>query len=122
MGNTLAIVISVLLGALGLGVLWLLAKDRLYTMRTGKPAEERAREWVEHRYRPLTRGRYVRLSVFCVVISLVFLFVSVWSPDYKGASKIIPLAWLGIAVFSFFQLQVKWRKQKRSGLPGADAP
>jgi len=114
MGSTLAIVIPVLLGAFGIGVLWLWAKDRVYTSLTGKPASERVRERNERLSGPISRGQYLGRSFLLGAIILVLLYESSWMHYhyYKGWARAIPLAWAVSASFSFFQLQVKWRKQQ----------
>jgi len=121
MGNTLAIVISVLLGAFGLGVLWLWAKDRLYTMRTGKPASERVRERNERLSGPISRGQYFRRSFLLGAFVLFFLYASSSTHYnyYKGWARAIPLGWALTTGFSFCQLQIKWRRQQRAEPPGA---
>lgn len=103
MGSTLAIVIPVLLGAFGIGVLWLWAKDRVYTSLTGKPASERVRERNERLSGPISRGQYLGRSFLLGAIILVLLYESSWTHYhyYKGWARAIPLAWAVSASFSF---------------------
>jgi len=124
MSDTLSIGLAVLVAAFGVGVLWLWAKDRLYTMRTGKPASERVRERNDRLSGPISRGQYLGRSFLLGAIFLVLLYESSWTHYhyYKGWARAIPLGWAVSAAFSFCQLQFKWRKQQRAEPPSAASP
>jgi hypothetical protein len=124
MSDTLAIGIAVLVGAFGVGVLWLWAKDRVYTMLTGKLASERVRERNERLSGPISQGQYLGRSFLLGVIFLVLLYESSWTHYhyYKGWARAIPLAWAAMAGLSFCQLQVKWHRQQRAEPPDAASP
>jgi hypothetical protein len=117
--SDLLLVFFVLLGAFVVGALWLWAKDRLYTMSTGKPASERVRERNERLNGPISRGQYLGRSLLLGAIGLFFLYASSWTGYryYKGWFRVIPLGWALSAGFSFCQLQIKWRKQQREESP-----
>ena len=124
MSDTLAIGIAVLVGAFGVGVLWLWAKDRVYTMLTGKPASERVRERNERLSGPISRGQYLGRSFLLGAIVLVLLYASSLKqyPYYKGWARAIPLVFAARAGLSFYLLQVKWRRQQRPESPDAASP
>ena len=124
MGDTLSIGLAVLIVAFGVGVLWLWAEDRLYTMSTGKPASERGRERNEKLSGPISRGQYLGRSFLLGAIFLVLLYETSWTHYhyYKGWARAIPLGWAVSAGFSFCYLQVRWRKQRRSEPPSTSPP
>ena len=113
------LIITVLLGAFGVGALWLWAMDRLYTLRTGKPASERVREKNKRFSRPMSRALYVGLSTFWVVGLLFFLFASVWTHYQTGWDRVISLVWVLLSGAYFYELRVRWRRQQRAQPPDA---
>jgi hypothetical protein len=106
------IFIVAFIGAFLLAATYLYFQDLLYTKVTGRPASERVREWKARKYRPLTRSRYVALYVILGLVTLLSAYSAGWSGDFKGWSKIHPLALMIYAAFLLYELRKRWRKQQ----------
>lgn len=106
------VLILTLTGAVLLAAIYLYIQDLLYIKVTGRPAAGRVREWKARRYRPLTRARYLWWSVLVGSALLVEAYMAVWSGEYKGWSKLIPLGWMISGGVPFYHLQKRWRKQQ----------
>lgn len=103
-----------LAGSIVLAAAYLYIQDLLYIRVTGRPASERERERIERQNRPLTRSRYIWLSILVGSAILFEGYVAVWSNDYRGWSKLIPIGWIVSGGIPFFHLQKRWRAQKRA--------
>jgi hypothetical protein len=103
-------------GTLVLALAYLYLKDFLYTKTTGRPASQRYRERVARWNRPLTRNRYLALSLFFALITAMFAYLAGWSQEYKGWGRLVPLFFMIDALYVFYVLQKRWRKQQ----PGSD--
>jgi hypothetical protein len=124
MSDAVSISFAVLVFSFAVGVLWLWAKDRLYTMSTGKPASERVRERNERLSGPISLGQYLGRSLLLGAFVLFFLYASSWTGYhfYKGWARAIPLGWALSGGFSFCQLQIKWHRQQRVESPNTSPP
>ena len=101
-----------LAGSVLLAATYLHFQDLLYIKITGRPASERVREWRARRYRPLTRSRYIAFYVVLGLVTLLSAYAAGWSEDFKGWSKIHPLALMTYGAFLLYDLRRRWRKQQ----------
>ena len=104
--------ILIFTGAVLLAAIFLYIQDLLYVRVTGRPASERVREWKARRYRPLTRPRYIASSLFLALVTLLSAYLAGWSEDYKGWSRLYPLARMITGAFLLYYLRKRWRKQQ----------
>src|SRR6267378_2685987 len=61
---------------------------------------------------PLTRSRYVGWSALVGSALLLQAYMAVWSGEYKGWSKLIPIAGMISGAVPCYHLQKRWRKQR----------
>jgi hypothetical protein len=101
-----------LAGCVLLAAAYLYVQDLLYIKATGLSPSQRERDRVERRNRPLTRSRYIGWSVLVGSALVLQAYMAVWSGEYKGWSKLIPLAWMISGGVPFYHLQKRWRKQQ----------
>lgn len=106
------ILILTFTGAVLLAATFLYFQDLLYSKVTGRPASDRVGEWKARKYRPLTRGRYLGWSVLVGSALSIQAYLAFWSREYKGWSKLIPVAWMISGGVPFYHLQRRWRKQQ----------
>jgi hypothetical protein len=99
-------------GSVLLAAVYLYVTDFLYTKATGRPVSQRYRDRVERWRRPLTRRRYLAFSALCGLGTLISAYVAVWSGEYEGWGKLIPLGWMIYAGVLFCLLQIRWRRQQ----------
>ena len=112
MSYEIKIFVLTLAGSVLLAAAYLYIQDLLYIKTTGLPASQRERERIVRQNRPLTRSRYVGWSALVGSALLLQAYMTVWSGEYKGWSKLIPIAWMISGAVLFYHLQKRWRKQR----------
>ena len=108
------ILLLTFIGSLLLALAYLFLKDFLYTKTTGRPASERYRERVARWNRPLTRSKYISVSLLFGLATLMFAYIAGWSGEYRGWSRLIPVGWMIYAGLPFYHFQRRWHKQQAS--------
>lgn len=103
------ILVSMFAGAIALAALLLWTWDFLYTRTTGKPASERVRERLEGSKRAMSPGAYRTLLSIALLGIVLFAYMAIYSPDYRGWARGLPLALLcsfGVGAYDL------WRRQR----------
>ncbi|MGB6684797.1 MAG: hypothetical protein WBH24_14210 [Candidatus Acidiferrum sp.] len=106
--------ILTIIGSVAISALLLWVWDYFYTASTGKRPSERVRERMERRHRPLTPGRYWGTFLFYVSCIFLFAYTAVWSSEYRGWWRLIPMAWLISFGFGVYELQSRWQQMNEA--------
>src|SRR5258708_10168209 len=101
------------LGVNAFAVVILCCLDFFYSKRTGKPASERIRERRERQNAPISKVRYLVLSIFYLAFALFSFLAIFYSREYPGWAAIIPMAYAFFSVVMFNQLQTKRKRQNK---------
>ena len=108
------IFVLTLAGSIVLAAAYLYIQDLLYIRATGRPASERELDRIARRNRPLTRSRYIWWSILVGSAILFEGYLAVWSSDYSGWSKLIPIGWIISGGVPFYHLQKTLESTKAS--------
>jgi hypothetical protein len=101
-------------GTLVLALAYLYLKDFLYTKTTGRPASQRYRDRVARWNRPLTRTKYLSVSLLFGLATLLSACLAGWSREYRGWGRLVPVGWTIYSGLIFCHFQIRWHKQQAS--------